>query len=181
YFLEMNTRLQVEHPITEQVTGIDLVREQLRIAQGEPLGFAQADIAPAGASIECRIIAEDPASGFLPASGPILWARLPEGPGVRNDVGFETGNEVSVHYDSMIGKLITTGRDREDARVKMRRALREYVIEGARTNLQFLEWIIDHPEFIAGRTYTQFVDDHFRPEVLHRPEVEEVAATIAAV
>jgi acetyl-CoA carboxylase biotin carboxylase subunit len=181
YFLEMNTRLQVEHPITEQVTGIDLVREQLRIAQGERLRFTQADIVPVGASIECRIIAEDPAAGFLPASGPILWARLPEGPGVRNDVGFETGNEVSVHYDSMIGKLITTGRDREDARIKMRRALREYAIQGVRTNLPFLEWVIDHPEFIEGRTYTQFVDDHFRPEMLNQPALDEIAATIAAV
>ncbi len=181
YFLEMNTRLQVEHPITEMVTGIDLVRAQLRIAQGETLPWKQEDIQPEGAAIECRIIAEDAAAGFLPASGPIHHVRFPEGLGVRNDVGFDSGGEVSVYYDSMIGKLITWGRDREEARQRMLRALDEYVIEGVRTNIDFQKWMLAHPDFIAGNTYTRYLDEHFKPEYLDRPDLDELARAIAAV
>jgi len=181
YFLEMNTRLQVEHPITEMVTGIDLVRAQLRIADGEPLPWTQDEIHPKGAAIECRIIAEDASAGFVPQSGPIHYARLPQGPGVRNDVGFLPGREVSIHYDSMIGKLITWGNDREEARIRMLRALDEYLIEGVRTNVDFQRWAISHPEFIAGNTYTRFIDEFFRPEMLDRPDLEDDAAIIAAV
>lgn len=181
YFLEMNTRLQVEHPITEMVTGIDLVRAQLRIADGEPLPWTQEEIRPQGAAIECRIIAEDASAGFVPQSGPVHYARLPQGPGVRNDVGFLPGREVSIHYDSMIGKLITWGRDREEARTRMLRALDEYLVEGIRTNVDFQRWALAHPEFIAGNTYTRFIDDHFRPEMLARPDLEDDAAIIAAV
>ncbi|MEZ4648637.1 MAG: biotin carboxylase N-terminal domain-containing protein [Candidatus Eisenbacteria bacterium] len=181
YFLEMNTRLQVEHPITEMVTGIDLVRAQLRIADGEPLPWKQDDIHPQGAAIECRIIAEDASAGFVPQSGPVHYARLPQGPGVRNDVGFLPGREISVHYDSMIGKLITWGNDREEARTRMLRALDEYLVEGVRTNVDFQRWALAHPEFVAGNTYTRFIDDHFRPEMLERPDLEADAAIIAAV
>jgi acetyl/propionyl-CoA carboxylase alpha subunit len=181
YFLEMNTRLQVEHPVTEEVTGIDLVRLQLDIAEGKPLPFKQEEIHPRGAAIECRIVAEDPEAGFMPASGPILWARLPQGPGIRNDVGFEAGGEVSVYYDSMIGKLITRGRDREEARVRMLRALEEYTIEGVRTNLVFQRWVLSHPDFISGNTYTRWVDECFRPNMLKDGVENGIFAQVAAV
>ena len=181
YFLEMNTRLQVEHPVTEAVTGIDLVRAQLRIAEGEPLPFTQEEITWRGHAIECRICAEDPAKNFLPASGRILWQRLPQGPGVRNDSGFETGSEVSVHYDSMLAKLIAWGETREEARERMRRALEEYGIEGIATNLAFHRWAIEHPEFIAGRLHTGFIEEHFKATHLAGPREAEIFAQIATV
>jgi len=181
YFLEMNTRLQVEHPITEAVTRIDIVRAQLKIAEGQPLPFQQDEITRDGHAIECRIIAEDPAAGFLPASGPILWSRLPQGPGIRNDVGFETGGEVSIHYDSMIGKLIAWGKDREEARERMLRALDEYLIEGVRTNIDFQRWVLAHPAFISGDVHTRFVDEHFEPSMMHSEAKEQELASIAAM
>jgi len=181
YFLEMNTRLQVEHPVTEAVTGIDLVRAQLRTALGEPLPWTQAEIPFRGAAIECRINAEDPARGFLPGSGRVAWARFPQGPGVRNDAGFETGSEVPVHYDPLLAKLIAWGATREEARARMLRALEEFTVEGVPTNLAFHRWALRRPEFIAGDLHTGFIEDHFRPELLAGPEDPEVLARIAAV
>ncbi len=158
YFLEMNTRLQVEHPITEWVTGIDLVREMVRIAAGEPLGYGQEDIVRRGASIECRIYAEDPQRGFIPSPGVIEGLRTPAGPFVRDDAGVYPGAEVSSHYDPLISKLSTWGPDRATALARMQRALREYVITGIKTNLRFHERLLRHPAFRAGRYHTGFLD-----------------------
>ncbi len=181
YFLEMNTRLQVEHPVTEMVTGVDLVRTQLRIALGEPLPWRQEEIRPLGWAIECRINAEDPERGFLPGSGAIRWTRLPEGPGIRNDVGFESGGEASRHYDPMLGKLIAWGRTREQARERMLRALDEYAIAGIATTIPFHRWALRHPAFIEGRLHTGFIEEWFTPEALREPGEESFLASLAAV
>jgi len=181
YFLEMNTRLQVEHPVTEAVTGIDLVRAQLGLACGERLPWTQDQVTLRGHAIECRICAEDPAKNFLPASGRILWQRLPQGPWVRNDSGFETGSEVPVHYDSMLAKLISWGQTREEARERMLRALAEYTIEGIATNLTFHRWALRHPEFIAGNLHTGFIEEQLHSEDLEGPEDADILARIAAV
>jgi acetyl-CoA carboxylase biotin carboxylase subunit len=181
YFLEMNTRLQVEHPVTEAVTGIDLVRTQLRIAEGEPLPWKQEEIRASGWAIECRITAEDPARNFLPVSGKVLFARLPQGPGVRNDSGFESGTEVPVHYDPMLGKLICWGGDREQARGRMLRALEECTVEGIPTNVPFHRWALRQPAFVQGALHTGFVEDLFRPECLKDPDEGDWLARLAAV
>ncbi len=157
YFLEMNTRLQVEHPITEMITGIDLVKWQVRIAAGQPLTIEQDDVRRSGASVECRIYAEDPEQGFRPSPGPIFQIRPPAGPGVRDDAGVYSGAEVPVEYDPMISKLVTWGEDREQAVARMKRALDEYVITGVTTNLEFHREILEHPEFISGDYDTQLV------------------------
>ncbi|NLH07385.1 MAG: acetyl-CoA carboxylase biotin carboxylase subunit [Chloroflexi bacterium] len=161
YFLEMNTRLQVEHPVTEMVTGVDLVTQQIRIAAGEPLPFTQEDLSQRGHAIECRVYAEDPASGFLPATGPVLRTVEPAGPGVRVDAGVVTGDEVTIHYDPMIAKGITFAGSRADAIRKMDWALAQYVILGVTTNLAFLRDVLRHPDFVAGTFSTRFVDEHF--------------------
>ena len=148
YFLEMNTRLQVEHPVTECVTGVDLVHAQLRVASGEPLPFTQASLSQRGHAIECRIYAEDPAQGFIPQAGPILLYREPQGPGIRIDSGVKAGSEVSVHYDPMLAKLIVHASNREEARRRAINALREYAILGIRTNIPFLLQILEHPQFV---------------------------------
>ncbi len=159
YFLEMNTRLQVEHPITEAVTGVDLVKLQIRVAAGEPLPFTQADLTQRGHAIECRIYAEDPANDFLPAIGQVLTAVEPVGPGVRVDAGVTTGDEVTLHYDPMIAKLIVLGENRRDAIGKMQWALHHYVILGdVITNIAFLRLVLSHPRFLAGDTTTDFVE-----------------------
>jgi acetyl-CoA carboxylase biotin carboxylase subunit len=158
YFLEMNTRLQVEHPVTEMVTGIDLVREQLRIAAGEPLGYTQADITWRGAALECRINAEDPFAGWLPSPGMITGLRAPAGPWVRDDSGAYEGSTVPRHYDTLISKLIVWGVDRAAAIARMARALAEYRIAGVRTTIPLLERIIDHEDFRAGRISTAFLE-----------------------
>ena len=164
YFLEMNTRLQVEHPITEEVTGVDLAKLQLHIAAGAPLPFAQADLSQRGHAIECRIYAEDPANDFLPAIGPVLRAVEPVGPGVRVDAGVTSGDDVTLHYDPMIAKLVVLGQDRADAVRKMDWALNHYVILGPLiTNIPFLRDVLAHPTFAQGHTTTQFVDQHFAP------------------
>jgi acetyl-CoA/propionyl-CoA carboxylase biotin carboxyl carrier protein len=152
YFMEMNTRIQVEHTVTEEVTGIDLVREQVRVALGEPLSIAQDDVAIRGWAIECRINAEDPSNGFLPAPGPIVHYREPGGPGVRVDSGVEAGSEISALYDPMIAKLIVHGMDREHARHRMLRALDEFEIEGTATLLGFHRALLRHPCFVEGAT-----------------------------
>jgi acetyl-CoA carboxylase biotin carboxylase subunit len=157
YFLEMNTRLQVEHPVTEWVTGLDLVREMVLVAQGEPLAFAQNDIEARGAAIECRVYAEDPVT-FLPSPGVIEILAVPSGPGVRDDGGAVAGGEVSSFYDPLISKLSVWAPTRERAVVRMRRALSEYVVTGIRTNLPFHDRLFEHPEFVAGRYDTGFIE-----------------------
>jgi acetyl-CoA carboxylase biotin carboxylase subunit len=158
YFLEMNTRLQVEHPVTEAVVGIDLVHAQLRVASGEPLPFSQASLSQRGHAIECRIYAEDPAQGFLPQAGALLLYREPQGPGIRVDSGVKKGSEVSVHYDPMLAKLIVHAATREEARRRAIAALRDYAILGIRTNIPFLLQILDHPNFVDASIDTEFLD-----------------------
>jgi acetyl-CoA carboxylase biotin carboxylase subunit len=181
YFLEMNTRLQVEHPITELVTGFDLVREMLRVAAGEPLGFDQSSITRRGAAIECRVYAEDPASGFLPSPGVIRHLRVPAGPGVRDDGGAYSGCTISPNYDPLISKLCVWAPDRARAVARMRRALSEYVVSGIRTNLSFHEKLFEHPEFVAGRYDTGYID-RYRDELLGtRVGGDDKAALAAAI
>ena len=161
YFLEMNTRLQVEHPITEAVTGIDLVQAQLLVAAGEPLPFSQAQITQRGHAIECRIYAEDPANHFLPSIGKVLRAVEPVGPGVRVDAGISTGAEVMLHYDPRMAKLIVWGQNRADALGKMAWALEHYIVLGVTTNIPFLLAVIQHPVFPAGEATTHFFEENF--------------------
>jgi acetyl-CoA carboxylase biotin carboxylase subunit len=164
YFLEMNTRIQVEHPVTELVTGIDLVQWQLRIAAGEPLPFAQRDIVPRGHAIECRITSEDPAHGFLPSTGAITLFDAPAGPGVRWDGGILAGSEVSRYYDPLLGKLIVHGPDRDAALDRMARALAELRINGVATSVPFHRRVVGEPDFRAGNVSIRYIDDH--PELL---------------
>ncbi|MEZ5345326.1 MAG: acetyl-CoA carboxylase biotin carboxylase subunit [Pyrinomonadaceae bacterium] len=159
YFLEMNTRLQVEHPVTELVTGIDIVREQIRIANGEEISFRQDDISIKGHAIECRVYAEDPENNFLPSPGKITRLRLPQGNGVRDDGGIYEGAEVSIYYDPMISKLCTYGRDRSEAIGRMRRALREYEVGGIKTTLPFFREIMEDEVFIKGELDTGFITE----------------------
>ena len=158
YFLEMNTRLQVEHPVTELVTGRDLVREQIRIAAGEKLGYTQDDIAFNGHAIECRINAEDPDANFMPSPGKILGLRAPGGPWVRDDAGVYEGYTVPRHYDTLMAKLIVWAPDRDSAIARMDRALAEYHVSGVRTTLPVLRRILRHPDFAAGRLDTHFME-----------------------
>jgi len=179
YFMEMNTRIQVEHPVTELVTGIDLVKTQIEVAAGEPLPFKQSDLSQKGWAIECRVYAEDPDQGFAPAPGKIETLRLPEGPGVRSDCGVYEGYEVPVYYDPMISKLATWGRDRAEAIDRMRRALGEFAIAGAlTTNLDFHRWIVNHPRFLKGDFDTSFVAQEFPPAAEKIPEDPIRAAAI---
>ena len=157
YFLEMNTRLQVEHPVTELVTGIDLVREQITVAAGAPLSFTQDEIAWRGHAIECRVYAEDPAQNFMPSPGRINSLRLPQGPGVRDDGGIYAGAEVSIYYDPLISKLAVWGRTRAEAIDRLRRALDEYTVGGIKTTLPFFRAVVRDAEFIAGRLDTGFI------------------------
>ncbi len=157
YFLEMNTRLQVEHPVTELVTGIDLVREQIRVAAGEPLSFTQDDINLAGHAIECRIYAEDPGNNFLPSPGRVTRLRIPQGPGVRDDGGVYESSEVSIYYDPMISKFAVYGRDRAEAIDRMRRALMEYEVGGIKTTIPFFTEVMRDAEFISGQLDTGFI------------------------
>jgi acetyl-CoA carboxylase biotin carboxylase subunit len=158
YFLEMNTRLQVEHPVTEMVWGIDLVKEQLRIARGEKLQHSQQQLSPNGHAIECRIYAEDPSRKFAPSPGRIRYMSLPQGPGVRNENGVYAGYTVPVHYDAMLSKLICHGATREYAIARMKRALAEYQVDGIETTIPFFTFIMDDPDFRAGRFDTGFID-----------------------
>ena len=157
YFLEMNTRLQVEHPVTELVTGIDLVREQINVAWGETLSFRQEDVRMNGHAIECRVYAEDSEQNFMPSPGKIVKLRVPAGPGVRDDGGVYEGGEVSIHYDPMISKFAVHGKDRKEAIERMRRALAEYEVAGIKTTLPFFREVMDDPVFIAGDLDTGFI------------------------
>jgi len=181
YFLEANTRLQVEHPITEMVVGVDIVQLQLRIAQGEPLPFAQGDLAQRGHAIECRVYAEDPDAGFLPSPGRIAGLRTPAGPGIRDDSGVFEGWEVPVHYDSLLSKLVAFGADRAQAIARLRRALREYKVLGIRTTLPFFQRVLDHPDFLSGRYDTGLVSRILAQPSSPAPPLEEIAAVAAAV
>ena len=157
YFLEMNTRLQVEHPVTELVTGFDLVREQIQVAAGAPLSFAQHDVRWEGHAIECRVYAEDPDNNFFPSPGKITYLQSPQGPGIRDDSGVGPGSVVSIHYDPMISKLAAWGRSRSEAIDRLRRALDEYQIAGIKTTLPFFREIVDDEEFLAGQLDTGFI------------------------
>ena len=186
YFLEMNTRLQVEHPVTELVSGHDLVREMVNVAQGEKLQFTQTDLVSRGAAIQCRIYAEDPSNGFLPSPGRIESLVVPAGPGIRDDGGAYPGCEISSYYDPLISKLCVWAPTRERAVARMRRALSEYIVTGIRTNLAFHEKLFQHPDFVAGNYDTGFIDRH-KELLLGYPLVPEadrekvaVAVAIAA-
>ncbi len=182
YFMEMNTRLQVEHPVTEAVTGLDLVAEQIRIAEGAPLGYTQAELTFHGHAVECRVYAEDPANDFLPAPGRLLRHAPPDGFGVRVDAGVEQGGEVQIHYDPMIAKLITWGRTREEAVRRMRRALDEYDVAGVPTTIPFCRFVMTHEAFRRGDLSTHFVEDHFDPAALTPDDpARDRAAAVAAV
>jgi acetyl-CoA carboxylase biotin carboxylase subunit len=183
YFLEMNTRLQVEHPITEMITGLDLVRWQIKIALGEELTLKQEDIERRGHSIECRIYAEDPDNNFMPSPGHIPFLREPTGPGVRVDSGVYSGATVPVHYDPMIAKLTVWGEDRDHAIGRMRRALSEYVVGGITTNIAFHEEVLTAPEFLDGSYDTEFIPNLMRGRETPAPKLgvpAEIAAVIAA-
>jgi acetyl-CoA carboxylase biotin carboxylase subunit len=164
YFLEMNTRLQVEHPVTEMVTSIDLVKTQIRIAAGEPLPFRQEDIAIRGHAIECRIYAEDPDNNFFPSPGKILERRAPSGPGIRLDDGVYGGWTVPNEYDPMLGKLIAWGSDRAEALARLERALGEYYASGIKTNVGLFRRILATEDFRSGKFYTRWLDDFLRDE-----------------
>ena len=180
YFLEMNTRVQVEHPITELVTGVDIVAAQLRIATGAPLGFTQADVVPRGHAIEARLYAEDPAASFFPSAGPILALREPGGPGIRVDSGVAAGSVVPLDYDPLLGKISAWGADRASAAARLGAALRETAVLGPTTNLAFLQDVIAHPAFLRGETHTGFLAEHF-PAWRDRADDALAAALAAAV
>ena len=185
YFLEMNTRLQVEHPITEMVTGIDLVRWQLKIARGERLDLdAEALLLPRGHALECRIYAEDPDNGFLPSPGRILHLRTPSGPGIRDDSGAASGFDVPIFYDPMISKLVAWAEDRPSAIARMRCALDQYIVSGIKTTIPFFRWLLDQPAFASGRFHTSYLDDVLNTRggqpFGQTTDTEEDAATIAA-
>jgi len=187
YFLEMNTRLQVEHPVTEAVTGVDLVRWQLRLADGAPLTIdPERLLTPDGHAIECRIYAEDPDNAFLPSPGRILELQAPAGPGIRDDSGTQAGLDVPIYYDAMISKLIAWGEDRPAAIARMRRALDEYVISGIKTTLPFFGWLLATPEFVTGRFHTASLDEvlakrNGQPFAKPTTDQEDLAAIAAAL
>jgi acetyl-CoA carboxylase biotin carboxylase subunit len=190
YFLEVNTRLQVEHPVTEWRTGLDLVREQLRVAAGLPLSFTQEEIQFRGHAIEVRVSAEDPSNRFLPATGTIGALHEPSGPGVRVDSGAYAGMAVPLYYDPLLAKLIVWGADRTEALARLRRALEEYTIGGVRTTLTFARWLVEHPRFVAGDFSTDFVAEEWRASPLSPlpagegssgMDVEQVAMIAAAL
>jgi acetyl-CoA carboxylase biotin carboxylase subunit len=182
FFLEMNTRLQVEHPVTEMITGIDLVKEQIKIARGEKLSFKQEDLKIRGHAIEVRVYAEDPSNNFLPDIGRLQTYITPKGPGVRVDDGFEQGMEIPIYYDPMIAKLVTYGKDRSEAIERMIRAIDEYRITGIQTTLAFGKFVMQHEAFISGKFDTHFVGKYFLPEYLSSENEEEamIAALIGA-
>ncbi|QGG46553.1 acetyl-CoA carboxylase biotin carboxylase subunit [Heliorestis convoluta] len=160
YFIEMNTRIQVEHPVTEMITGIDLIKEQIRVATGEPLGYSQEDIVINGWAMECRINAEDPDRNFMPSPGTVKEYRIPGGYGVRIDSAVYNGYKIPPFYDSMVGKLIVWGRTREEAIQRMQRALDEFVIDGIKTTIPFQQRVLAHPVFQSGEVYTSFIPRH---------------------
>jgi acetyl/propionyl-CoA carboxylase alpha subunit len=187
YFLEMNTRLQVEHPVTEMITGIDLVKEQIKIASGERLSIKQEDLQINGHAVECRIYAEDVANNFAPSMGTITHHRLPSGYGIRVDRGIELLSEISVHYDPMLSKVVAWGKTRNESVSRIIRALSEYQIAGVTTNITALRWVLEHDKFIDGSFDINFVDNEFIPllpdewRIEGQEEYEEVASVLSAV
>jgi len=179
FFLEMNTRLQVEHPVTEFITGLDLVKEQIRIARGEALAYTQDELKINGHAIELRVYAEDPQQNFLPDIGTLKTYRTPKGNGVRVDDGFEEGMEIPVYYDPMIAKLITFGADRQEAISRMLRAISEYDITGIQTTLDFGRFVLSHEAFTSGNFDTNFINRYFNPE--YQQQADEDEALIAAL
>ncbi len=182
YFLEVNARLQVEHPVTEMALGLDLVREQIRLAAGEPLGMRQEDVRPLGAAIEFRIYAEDPEAGFLPQAGTVRRLEAPQGPGVRCDLGVRSGGSVPIHYDPLIGKIIVWGETREHALARSARALGECALSGIPTTLLFHRWLLEQPAFLSGMYDTAYLTSEFRG-VARTADArdEEDAAVLAAL
>jgi len=180
YFLEMNTRLQVEHPVTEYVTGLDLVEWQIRVAQGEKLPFNQSDVKIHGHAIECRICAEDPAEQFLPSTGILTEHKIPAGPGVRVDSGVVEGQEVTINYDPLLSKLIVYAASRELAIRKMDDALSEYKISGLQTTIPFCRFVMQHENFHAGKYDTHFIKDYFKPEMLNSRLSDDLEPVILA-
>lgn len=182
YFLEMNTRLQVEHPVTEEITGLDLVRLQIRIAEGEAIPFRQEDVKIHGHAIEVRVYAEDPANNFLPDIGILKTYAAPNGPGIRVDDGVEQGMQIPFYYDPMLAKLVCHAGDREAAIEKMIRAIDEYQITGIQTTLSFCRFVMQHAAFRSGDFDTKFVERYFKPEMLNAPvpeEIEKIAVALA--
>ena len=183
YFLEMNTRLQVEHPVTELITGLDLVKEQIRVAEGHPLSFTQDDLKINGHALELRVCAEDPMNNFLPDIGTLSTYRVPQGPGIRVDDCMEEGMEIPIHYDNMVAKLIVWADTRDNAIDKMKRAITEYRISGVANTLQFGHWVMENEHFINGNFDTKFIDNYFKPEYLQSKEdqtLEEALGLIAS-
>ena len=185
YFLEMNTRLQVEHPVTECITGLDLVKEQIRVAQGEPLSFTQESLQMHGHAIELRVCAEDPANNFLPSVGTLGDYELPKGPGIRVDDCMEPGAEIPIYYDNMVAKLVAWGRNREEAIGRLKRAITEYKITGVETTLPFGTFVLNHPLFVEGTFDTHFINNHFNGDMLKQenldiPQQEALAMAAAA-
>jgi propionyl-CoA carboxylase alpha chain len=183
FFLEMNTRLQVEHPVTEMITGLDLVKEQIKIARGEKLSFSQEDLSINGHAIELRLYAEDPANNFLPFTGTLHKYRPADGPGVRVDSGFEEGMAIPVHYDPMIAKICVHGADRKEAIARMIRVIDEFELEGIESTLPFGKFVMQHEAFVSGNYNTHFVPTYFKPEMLKNENKEDelMAAAIAAL
>ncbi len=179
YFLEMNTRLQVEHPVTELITGLDLVEWQIRVARGEPLSFAQQDLRIDGHALELRVYAEDPLNNFLPSVGVLTRYRIPEGEGIRVDGGFTEGMEIPIYYDPMLAKLVVHAATRSEAIQRMKEAIAAYEVEGVATTLPFGQFVMDHPAFVSGDFDTHFVQDYFTPELLI--DRQKPAAAVAAL
>ena len=187
YFLEMNTRLQVEHPITELVTGVDLVALQILVAEGKKMPLKQEEITAEGHAIECRIYAEDPRDNFLPSTGTLTKHRIPAGGGVRVDQGVEEGQKITINYDPMISKLCVWGRDREESIRRMLRALDEYDIAGCKTTIPFCKYVLQHEAFVSAEYDTHFVKDHFDPELIaeeragDKAEAKAIAASLLKI
>jgi acetyl-CoA carboxylase biotin carboxylase subunit len=183
YFLEMNTRLQVEHPVSELITGLDLVKEQIKVARNEKLSFKQEDLKINGHALEVRVCAEDPMNNFLPEIGKLVIYKAPSGPGVRVDDSYEEGMEIPIFYDSMISKLIVHGKNREEAIEKMLRAIDDYKIVGVETTLDFCKFVLKHDAFISGKFDTGFIPRYFKPELLMNSDgkLEEIAAIAGAL
>jgi acetyl/propionyl-CoA carboxylase alpha subunit len=183
YFLEMNTRLQVEHPVTELITGLDLVKEQIRVAEGHKLSFTQDDLKINGHALELRVCAEDPLNNFLPDIGTLTTYRVPQGPGIRVDDCMEEGMEIPIHYDNMIAKLIVWADTRENAIEKMKRAITEYRVSGVANTLQFGHWVMENEHFINGNFDTKFIENYYKPELLNvgfDANLEEALGLVAA-
>jgi acetyl/propionyl-CoA carboxylase alpha subunit len=183
YFLEMNTRLQVEHCVTEMITGIDLVKEQIKVARGEKLSFGQDDLKMNGHSLELRVCAEDPMNNFLPDTGKLEMYQPPKGPGVRVDDGYEQGQDIPIFYDPMIAKLVVHAATREEAIDRLCRAVDEYYIKGIQTTLSFGKWAVQTEPFRSGNFDTKFIEKYFKPEYLVEDDAdsEAVAALLASV